>query len=96
MSLLFGKKPSPEEMVKKWKRFVTFQTTNPNLFCSELRREDRNLEKTIRSILQFVFKFNMIGIELEENKLKRSIKDLAKKGDKASAKVLAKEIVRSR
>jgi len=67
---LFGKKPTTEEVVKKWKR--------------ELRKEDRELDKTIRSI------------EVEEQKLKRSIKELAKKGDKASAKVLAKEIVQSR
>jgi len=67
---LFGKKQTTEEVVKKWKR--------------ELRKEDRELDKTIRSI------------EVEEQKLKRSIKELAKKGDKASAKVLAKEIVQSR
>jgi len=67
---LFGKKPTTEEIVKKWKR--------------ELRKEDRELDKNIRAI------------DLEEQKLKRSIKELAKKGDKASAKVLAKEIVQSR
>jgi len=67
---LFGKRPTTEEVVKKWKR--------------ELRKEDRELDKNIRSI------------EIEEQKLKRSIKELAKKGDKASAKVLAKEIVQSR
>jgi len=70
---LFGKKPTTEEIVKKWKR--------------ELKREDRNLDKNIRSI------------ELEEQKLKRSIKELAKKGDKQnlqSAKALAKELIRSR
>jgi len=67
---LFGKKPTTEEVVKKWKR--------------ELRKEERELDKNIRAI------------DLEEQKLKRSIKELAKKGDKASAKVLAKEIVQSR
>jgi len=70
---LFGKKQNIEEVAKKWKR--------------ELRREDRNLDKTIRSI------------EIEEQKLKRSIKELAKKGDKQSlnsAKTLAKELLRSR
>jgi len=59
--------------VKKWKR--------------ELKREDRNLDRNIRSI------------EMEEQKIKASIKQLAKKGDKqnlASAKVLAKELIRSR
>jgi len=70
---IFGKKPSPEEYVKKWKR--------------ELKKEERNLDKNIRSI------------ELEEQKIKASIKQLAKKGDKqnlASAKILAKELIRSR
>jgi charged multivesicular body protein 3 len=70
---LFGKKPKPEEYVKKWKR--------------ELKREERDLERNIRSI------------EMEENKLKASIKQMAKKGDKssmASAKTLALELVKSR
>jgi len=49
-----------------------------------LRKEDRELDKNIRSI------------ELEEQKLKRSIKELAKKGDRQSAKVLAKELIQSR
>jgi len=70
---LFGKKPSPEEFVKKWKR--------------ELKKEERNLDRTLHSI------------EMEEQKIKRSIKELAKKGDKQnlnSAKTLAKELLRSR
>jgi len=70
---LFGKKPTPEEYVKKWKR--------------ELQHEQRNLERTIRSI------------QMEEQKTKIQVKQLAKKGDKqnlASAKILAKEILRSR
>jgi len=69
MSLL-GKKPSPEEYVKKWKR--------------ELKKEERDLDRNIRSI------------ELEEQKIKRSIKELAKKQNLASAKTLAKELIRSR
>jgi len=70
---LFGKKVTPEEHVKKWKR--------------ELKKEERNLDHNIRSI------------EMEEQKIKRSIKELAKKGDKQnldSAKHLAKELIRSR
>jgi len=42
---------------------------------------------------------NIRSIEMEEQKIKASIKQLAKKGDKqnlASAKVLAKELIRSR
>jgi len=67
---LFGKKITPEEHVKKWKR--------------ELKHEERNLERTIREI------------DLQEQKTKREIKLLAKKGDLASAKILAKELLRSR
>ncbi|PRP72802.1 SNF7 family protein [Planoprotostelium fungivorum] len=67
---LFGKRPSPEELVKKWRR--------------ELTKEQRLLDRQIRAI------------DLAEQKTIRSIKDLAKKGDKSSAKILAKEIVRSR
>jgi len=50
---LFGKKPTPEEYVKKWKR--------------ELQHEQRNLERTIRSI------------QMEEQKTKIQVKQLAKK-----------------
>jgi len=67
---LFGKKVTPEEYVKKWKR--------------ELKHEERNLERTIRSI------------EMEEAKVKKSIKDLAKKGELGSVKQLAQELLKSR
>ncbi len=69
----------------------------------ELRKEERELEKNIRGICDILsnvkyifFCLLEIAIDLEEQKLKRSIKELAKKGDKQSAKVLAKEIVQSR
>lgn len=67
---LFGKTPTPEEYVKKWKR--------------DLKHEERNLERTIREI------------EMQEQKTKREIKMLAKKGDMGSAKILAKELLRAR
>eukprot|EP01114_Cavostelium_apophysatum_P004019 TRINITY_DN1415_c0_g1_i2.p1 TRINITY_DN1415_c0_g1~~TRINITY_DN1415_c0_g1_i2.p1 ORF type:complete len:204 (+),score=80.96 TRINITY_DN1415_c0_g1_i2:171-782(+) len=70
MSFLFGKKVTPEENVRKWKR--------------ELKREERQIERNIRSI------------QLEENKTIKSIKDLAKKGQVANAKTLAKALVQSR
>lgn len=66
----FGKKLSPEEQAKKWKR--------------GLNREVRQLDRQLRSI------------ETEEKKLHREIKTLAKKGEKGSVKILAKELVRSR
>ena len=40
--------------------------------------------------------FELKAIQREEEKVKRSLKDSAKKGEKESCKILAKEIVRSR
>ena len=51
---------------------------------SALRKEQRVLDRQIRNI------------EREENKVKISLKQAAKKGDKTTAAVLAKEIVHSR
>nr|ADD83025.1 vacuolar protein sorting 24 [Mastigamoeba balamuthi] len=69
MSFLF-KKPKPEELVRKWKL--------------ELRKEERNLDRSIRDI------------DTAEIKLKQSIKQRAKAGDRASALIMAKELVSSR
>ncbi|KAJ3219314.1 Charged multivesicular body protein 3 [Dinochytrium kinnereticum] len=49
-----------------------------------IRTQERELDKQLR------------GIESEEIKVKRNIKQAAKRNDVASAKLLAKEIVRSR
>eukprot|EP00325_Prymnesiales_sp_UTEX-LB-985_P024072 CAMPEP_0174726582 /NCGR_PEP_ID=MMETSP1094-20130205/48087_1 /TAXON_ID=156173 /ORGANISM="Chrysochromulina brevifilum, Strain UTEX LB 985" /LENGTH=230 /DNA_ID=CAMNT_0015928181 /DNA_START=33 /DNA_END=725 /DNA_ORIENTATION=+ len=51
---------------------------------SEMRSEQRKVDRQIRSI------------QREEDKIKRSIKEAAKRGDTGTAKMLAKEIVRSR
>nr|CAB3230645.1 charged multivesicular body protein 3-like [Phallusia mammillata] len=51
---------------------------------SALRKEQRVLDRQIRSI------------QREEEKVKRSLKEAAKKGDKSTSAVLAKEIVHSR
>lgn len=51
------------------------------------------------SIISIIFNWTFKAIELEENKLKAQIKQLAKKGDKSSissAKTLALELVKSR
>ena len=50
----------------------------------QLKSQQRALDKQIR------------GIQREEDKVKRSIKAAAKRGDVGNAKTLAKEIVRSR
>ena len=67
---LFGKPPTPEEVVKKWR--------------AELRKEMRQLDR------------NVAGIEREEFKVKTQIKQLAKKGDVSGARLLARELVRSK
>ncbi|KAJ1956956.1 Vacuolar protein-sorting-associated protein 24 [Dipsacomyces acuminosporus] len=51
---------------------------------SGIRTQERGLDRQLR------------GIQLEETKVKRSIKQLAKKGDVASCRSLARELVRSR
>ncbi|XP_064382768.1 charged multivesicular body protein 3-like [Halichondria panicea] len=67
---LFAKKPDPKEQVREWR--------------SKLRKEQRGLDRQIRSI------------QTEEGKVKKSIKDAAKKGHTDVAKILAKELIQSR
>lgn len=55
-----------------------------NHWTHNLRKEGYNIDRQIR------------GIQREEEKVKRSLKDAAKKGEKESCKILAKEIVRAR
>ncbi|KAJ2547254.1 Vacuolar protein-sorting-associated protein 24 [Coemansia sp. RSA 1933] len=67
---LFQTKPSPDKVVNKW--------------CSEIRAQQRGLDRQLR------------GIKMEEKKVELSIKQLAKKGDIKSCKILARELIRSR
>lgn len=67
---IFGKPPTPEESVKKWR--------------AELRKEIRNLDRSV------------VHIEREEFKVKAQIKQLAKRQDMSGVKLLAKELVRSK
>nr|CAG4635095.1 EOG090X0EF4 [Alona affinis] len=55
-----------------------------NEWCSKLRKESNQLDRQIRSI------------QREEEKVKRSMKESAKKGDKDVCIILAKEILNSR
>jgi charged multivesicular body protein 3 len=50
---------------------------------AQLRKEGRQLERQI------------LGIQREEEKVKRSLKEAAKKGDRDVCRILAKEVVRS-
>ncbi|KAF2355472.1 Snf7 family [Trinorchestia longiramus] len=53
-------------------------------WCSKIRKEDHQLDRQIRNI------------QREEEKVKRSMKEAAKKGDVDVCKILAKEIIHSR
>ena len=55
-----------------------------NEWCKQLRKEGYSLDRQIRQI------------QRSEQAAVKSIKDAAKKGDSASAKILAKEVVHSR
>ncbi|EOD31511.1 hypothetical protein EMIHUDRAFT_253522, partial [Emiliania huxleyi CCMP1516] len=55
-----------------------------NKWKKEMRSESRKLDRQI------------LKIQREEEKIKRSVKEAAKRGDTASCKTYAKEIVRSR
>eukprot|EP01111_Echinosteliopsis_oligospora_P014957 TRINITY_DN5767_c0_g1_i3.p1 TRINITY_DN5767_c0_g1~~TRINITY_DN5767_c0_g1_i3.p1 ORF type:complete len:204 (+),score=72.86 TRINITY_DN5767_c0_g1_i3:57-668(+) len=70
MAFLFGKRPKPDELVKKWK--------------AEIRKEIRGIERAV------------LDIEREEKKVITSIKQLAKAGDRKSAQILAKELLKSK
>jgi len=53
-------------------------------WCKNLRKEERKLERQVNAIRR------------EEQKVTRSLKEAAKKGDKDVCKILAKEVVNSR
>ncbi|OXA44178.1 charged multivesicular body protein 3 [Folsomia candida] len=53
-------------------------------WTKKIRRESTSLDRQVR------------GIQREEEKIKRSLKDAAKKGDKDVCRVYAKELVRSK
>ncbi|CAK9794854.1 Charged multivesicular body protein 3 [Anthophora plagiata] len=68
--------------------FGKSQEKNPKEMVQEwthkLRKESYQLDRQVRAI------------QREEEKIKRSLKDAAKKGDKDVCKILAKEIIRAR
>ena len=55
-----------------------------NEWCSKIRKESYQLDRQIR------------GIQREEEKVKRSLKEAAKKNDRDTCTILAKEIIRAR
>ena len=91
---LFGGAADPKAQVRKWK--------------SDMRKEQRTLDRQMRGTaaarreriatcsLHCPLARRDAGIQREEDKVKKSIKDAAKRGDTQTCKMLAKEIVRSR
>ena len=88
-----SKAPDPKEQVKEWKK--------------QMRGEERKLDRQIQSELRarlpprrgaawLTPPLPTPEIKNEETKVKQSIKQAAKRGDMSTAKLLAKEIVRSR
>mgnify|MGYP001196268293 CR=1 FL=1 len=89
-----SKAPDPKEQVKEWKK--------------QMRGEERKLDRQITSELRarlpprraaaawLTSPLPTPEIKNEETKVKQSIKQAAKRGDMSTAKLLAKEIVRSR
>ncbi|XP_075221362.1 charged multivesicular body protein 3-like isoform X2 [Lycorma delicatula] len=55
-----------------------------NDWCHKIRKESNQLDRQIRAI------------QREEEKVKRSLKEAAKKGDKDVCTILAKEVIRAR
>jgi charged multivesicular body protein 3 len=82
---LYG--PTPEDRVREWQ--------------TKLRRESRVLDREMRQVRPITASVRNSGInsllqlDIETNKVRQTIKQLAKKGDNKSARILAREVVRS-
>jgi charged multivesicular body protein 3 len=82
---LYG--PTPEDRVREWQ--------------AKLRQESRVLDREMRQVRPLTACVQNSGIDsplqldTETNKARQTIKQLAKKGDNKSARILAREVVRS-
>ena len=82
---LYG--PTPEDRVREWQ--------------AKLRQESRVLDREMRQVRPLTTSVRNSGIDsplqldIETNKVRQTIKQLAKKGDTKSARILAREVVRS-
>lgn len=82
---LYG--PTPEERVRAWQ--------------GKLRQESRVLDREMRQVWLLAvskgtpFADSRLQLDIETNKVRQTIKQLAKKGDTKSARILAREVVRS-
>ena len=79
--------PTPEERVRSWQ--------------AKLRSESRTLDREMRQVCVHIVSQIFQGLtlffqlDMAANKARQSVKQLAAKGDVKSARILAKEVVRS-
>lgn len=79
--------PTPEERVRSWQ--------------AKLRSESRTLDREMRQVCIHIVSQIFQGLtlffqlDMAANKARQSVKQLATKGDVKSARILAKEVVRS-
>ena len=79
--------PTPEERVRSWQ--------------TKLRSESRQLDREIRQVCVHVVSWKLqelnlfIQLDMAAKKARQTVKQLATKGDVKSARILAKEVVRS-
>lgn len=82
---LYG--PTPEEKVRAWQ--------------TKLGQESRKLDRDMRQVGSYMFtnfyqcSRETLQLEVETGKARNTVKQLAKKGDVKSARILAREVVRS-
>ena len=82
---LYG--PTPEDRVREWQ--------------AKLRQESRVLDREMRQVRPITASVrnsvinSPLQLDIETNKVRQTIKQLAKKGDNKSARILAREVVRS-
>jgi hypothetical protein len=90
-----------EEKVKEWKRELKHEERNIERTITGVKTKKKKpplflKNGILRKNNDYISSLFVIGIDREEAKIVKDIKERIKKGDKGSAKILAKELVRSR
>ena len=102
MEALFGQPVDPKATVRKWKSGLR---SEQRVLDRQIRREwrKRASHAAAQPISVPAARSLRLGacvlfaeIQREEDKVKKSIKEAAKRGDTSTCKMLAKEVVRSR
>ena len=80
---LYG--PTPEEKVRTWQTKLRAET----------RHLDRDMKQVSSKYCPLAFTHVSFQLDMATNKARQSVKQLATKGDVKSARILAREVVRS-